>query len=233
MTRWKMLSLASILFLAGMLGFSGAAAADGNSIKYEVTVTNLTQGVSGDPLARGIVFTPMLIAAHRAGVKFFAAGEAASTELQYVAETGNTAPLKALLDADPKVAATAMTSDPLLPGASVTVKIESKYGFDRISLVGMLLPTNDGFLAVSGAKVPYFRRNPVTVYSPGYDAGTEVNDELCASIPGPHCNGSTTVDGAEGYVVHIHPGIRGGADLDANDRAWLNPVAKVTIRRVR
>ena len=39
MTRWKMLSLASVLFLAGMLGVSGAANA---APRYEITVTNLT-----------------------------------------------------------------------------------------------------------------------------------------------------------------------------------------------
>ncbi len=174
MTRLKMLSLAGGLFLAGMLGVSGVA----DAALYEVTVTNLTPGV---------VFTPPLIAIHKEGlVSLFNAGDPASDDLELVAEMGDTTDLKATLDADPNVAATVTPpGGPIGPGQSDTVEIEAAGDFNRISLVGMLLPTNDGFFAVNGVDVPTFSRNPAVFYSPGYDAGTEVNDELCASIPGP------------------------------------------------
>ncbi len=67
-------------------------------------------------------------------------------------------------------------------------------------------------------------------------------DELCANIPGPTCGGngrSLDDDNAEGYV-HIHRGIHGLVnpysglvDLAADVFDWRNPVAKITITRIR
>ena len=100
----------------------------------------------------------------------------------------------------------------------------------------MLIPTNDAFVSVQGVKIPKGRHKKV-VYSPAYDAGSETNDELCASIPGPVCNGigPSPDDDGEGYV-HIHAGIDGGiGDLQplTESRDWRNPVAKITIQRVK
>jgi hypothetical protein len=72
------------------------------------------------------------------------------------------------------------------------------------------------------------------LYSVAYDAGSEVNDELCASIPGPDCGGAgagSPVGGEEGYV-HVHTGIHGIGDLDPSERDWRNPVAMITVTRV-
>ncbi len=226
MTRWKMLPLAGILFLVGMLGFAGAA----DAARYEITVTNLT---------RGVVFTPPLIALHKAGVTIFNEGDPANTDLEMVAEMGMTGDLQATLDADPNVAATATAGGaPFGPGQSVSAEIEANRSFNRISLVGMLLPTNDGFFGVNGVKIPYARRGEaVVLYSPGYDAGTEENDELCANIPGPSdiCGGAGGGPGGsdEGFVVHVHSGIQGVGDLSPEDYDWRNPVAKISIRRVK
>ena len=130
----------------------------------------------------------------------------------------------------------------LLPGHSVTVEISAAHGARRITLQSMMLPTNDGFIALNSVKAP--KRGSVTYYSPGYDAGTELNDELCANIPGPDCGGSEDVSpedllNDEGYV-HIHSGIHGSTidsglpyNLTANEFDWKNPVAKITITRVR
>ena len=73
----------------------------------------------------------------------------------------------------------------------------------------------------------------VTITVRAYDSGTEINDELCASLPGPGCgpDAGPESDG-EGYVYPA-PGIRGVGDLDADALAWNNPVARITIRRVR
>jgi len=226
MIRWKMLPLAITLFLAGILGFTGAADA---APQYEVTVTNLT---------RGVVFTPPLVAIHKKGVSLFKAGDPASGDLELVAEMGDTSNLQSTLDANPKVGATATTAGgPFGPGTSASATVEASHGFNRISLVGMLLPTNDGFFAINGAKLPFFKKNPVVLYSPGYDAGTEINDELCGSIPGPDdiCRGAGggPRGSDEGFVVHIHSGIQGVGEIDKNARGWRNPVAKITIRRVK
>jgi hypothetical protein len=66
---------------------------------------------------------------------------------------------------------------------------------------------------------------------PAYDAGTELNDELCENIPGPLCGGgAVSAESGEGFV-HIANGIHGIGDLAPELYDWRNPVAKVTIRR--
>jgi hypothetical protein len=101
----------------------------------------------------------------------------------------------------------------------------------------MLIPTNDGFIALGSAGP--FGRGLRSTYALAYDAGTEVNDELCASIPGPpypECGGlggdGGAPEGGEEGFVHIHGGIHGVGDFDAPSRDWRNPVAKVSIRRI-
>jgi len=92
----------------------------------------------------------------------------------------------------------------------------------------MLIPTNDSFIALNGVKVP--KHGKTVYYSPGYDAGSELNDELCLNIPGPVCGGAggSPEAGGEGYV-HIS----GKADLAAATYDWRNPTAKIVIKRVR
>jgi hypothetical protein len=205
------------------------AATQGAEQGYEVTVTNLT---------RGQQFTPLLVASHRRGVSLFEAGSPASPELVTLAEEGNTAPLTALLSTTPGVL-DVVTAGPLLdPGASRKVLVRTRGDFDRVSVAAMLIPTNDGFFAVNGVEGPRGHR-VVMVSSPAYDAGSEVNDETCANIPGPffvECGGPGTggqpSGGEEGYV-HIHAGIHGIGDMVASQRDWRNPVARITIQRTR
>ncbi len=206
---------------------------------FEVTVTNLT---------RGQQFTPILVATHKAGVRLFELGSPASSQLKTLAEEGNVAPMTALLLGNPNVldvvnsSALLVNSGGLLnPGKSVTQRVRTRGGFDNVSVAAMLIPTNDGFFAVNDLEGPD-EQDSITVTSPAYDAGTERNDELCASIPGPsfiECvrpgndggrGGGGAPGGGEGYV-HIHAGIHGIGDLNPAIRDWRNPVAKITIRR--
>ena len=196
--------------------------------RFEVKVTNVT---------RDQRMTPFLVVAHRPSVRLFELGKPASDGLAMLAEEGNPAPLKAALDATRGVSGTATSADLLAPGETVRIEVEGSR-HDVISLAAMLIPTNDGFVAVDalGPIGPYGR----TVGAAAYDAGTEVNDELCASIPGPdfeECGGpggggQAAEDPKEGFV-RVHEGIHGIGDLDASRRDWRNPVAKVTIRRIR
>ena len=196
--------------------------------RFEVTVTNLT---------RGQQFTPILVASHQEGVRLFVLGSPASSELATLAEEGNTAPLAALLLATPGVGDIATSAGLLDPGRSITISVDAGGGFDHLSVAAMLIPTNDGFFALNGVEGPSGHQT-LTLYSPAYDAGSERNDELCASIPGPfftECGGAGgggKPGGGEGYV-HIHAGIHGIGDLDPARRDWRNPVAQITIRRTR
>lgn len=207
--------------VSGLLMSSTAATADGPA-SYHVTVTNITNSIN---------FTPILVASHRKGVSLYELGSAASDELTAIAEGGDIAPLSAVLLDDPRVADVQDSGDLLGPGESVTVTLSATHGAHNISMASMMLPTNDGFIALNSVKAP--RHGTVTYYSPGYDAGTEPNDELCISIPGPTCGGEGPSPGAggEGYV-HINRGIHGIGDLAPDVYDWRNAVAKITISRV-
>ena len=189
---------------------------------YDVTITNLTRGSS---------FTPILVASHRPGVELFTLGQAASDELATMAEGGDTAPLEAMLLGSGRLVGTGHSEGLLGPGQSVTVQVPAGNA-NRISLAAMILPTNDGFIALNGVEVPFFGSRTYSV--PGYDAGSEPNDELCASIPGPTCGGEGGSPEASGEgFVHVHAGIHGIGDLSAADYDWRNPVATIMIQRVR
>jgi hypothetical protein len=199
-----------------------------NAADFEVTITNLT---------RGQQFTPILVASHKAGVKLFELGLPASPELATLAEEGNTEPLTGLLTAMPEVLDVTNTGGLLNPGASVTLIVKTRGAFNHLSLASMLIPTNDGFFALNGVKGPWVQE-VVTHTSVAYDAGSERNDELCASIPGPsfaECGGpgggGAPAGGEEDYV-HVHAGIHGIGDLNAAERDWRNPVARIAIRRL-
>jgi hypothetical protein len=204
-----------------------------------IKVTNLTNA---------IYFTPLLVAAHRPGVDLFEVGHPASRALQKVAEGGDTADLaKAAMKAG-AVVFTDPAGGLLAPGKSATARLKIRNGHRRISLVGMLLPTNDGFVGMDAEPLPMggSRR---TYYLYGYDAGTEANDERITGggmpgepgIPGDPSglggvNGTGVADTNHNTTVHVHRGIvgdsdplGGASDLDQGQHAWLNPVARVVV----
>jgi len=187
---------------------------------YAVTITNLTPGET---------FTPILVVSHKKTHPLFKLGMPASEALAIAAESGNTDPILEGLRASGVAYDAVSTGALLAPGASVTVNVKTKGKYNRISVVSMLIPTNDAFIAVNGVKVKKHK----VVMSPAYDAGSELNDELCANIPGPACGGEavSAADG-EGYV-HIHGGIHGVGDLSAAQYDWRNPTAKIMIHRMR
>lgn len=220
----KLRLISSGVFLIGLLASNLTVIA----ATIEVTITNLT---------RGQRFTPILVASHKAGVKLFELGQPASPQLAVLAEEGNVAPLGDLLNSMPEVLDTTDSGGLLNPGASVTVRVRTQGDFNHVSLASMLIPTNDAFIALNGVAGPR-GRDAETFTSVAYDAGSERNDELCASIPGPfftECGGpgggGAPVGGEEGYV-HVHAGIHGIGDLNASQRDWRNPVARIVIRRV-
>lgn len=198
-----------------------SAVADDDERMYAVSVTNLT---------RGILFTPILVATHQPGMRLYDLGHPASEALSIIAEGGNINPLKALINATPK--ASTASSDPLAAGQTVTIHVASLSTANTLSLAAMMLPTNDGFIAVTDVPLPK-NKQVATYYSNGFDAGSEPNDEICGNIPGPQCGGEgvSAGVGGEGYV-HIHAGIHGIGDLMPAEYDWRNPVARITVRQI-
>jgi len=201
-----------------------AIATTDDDARFIVTITNLTQGQ---------IFTPIVAASHKSSVKLFELGEPASEPLEILAEAGDTGPLKTMLGQSAAVLDIADSGAPLPPGASTTLSLATRGRFTFVSVAAMLVPTNDAFFALNGVEGPE-GRDVLTRYSPAYDAGTEVNDELCSHIPGPPfaCTGEgfNPARGADNFV-HIHPGIHGIGNLAAARYDWRNPVARIVIRR--
>ena len=189
---------------------------------FEVTVTNLT---------RGQIISPVLVATHSRRTSFYELGEPASPELGILAEDGDNAPLRAVLDASSEVYETASGAAGIPPGGSETILISSVPNRPLVSLAGMMITTNDAFVSLDGAPLPLIGKR--TYFVPGLDAGTEANSESCMYVPGPPCGSGGVHDPspAEGYV-HVSNGIQGIGDIPKDVYDWRNPAARIEVRRV-
>jgi hypothetical protein len=206
--------------LALLIAGGGEASANG---EIEVTITNLTRA---QPLS------PPVVASHGAnGPQLFVAGQPASAELAFVAQDAINGPLVSLLEGDPNVADVQQGAAPIPPGGSATVVVDAPRFLPLVSLASMLVNTNDAFIGVPHIAVP--RSGVTTLFVPAWDAGSEVNDEDCANIPGPACGDMDQSGQPEGGFVHIHNGVHGSPDLDPAVYDWRNPVARIDIRRRR
>lgn len=228
------------LIVAGVsLLLTGAAVAQAANVG--ITITNTTHN---------IYFTPLLVTAHGTSAQLFQPGQIATASLQAMAEGGDIS----LLLVDVGGADADTVANPaaglLAPGQSTTTTLVTAAGNTHLSLVGMLLPTNDGFVGLDSLMLP---TTPGTyVYElNGYDAGTEANNELINSInggvsgipgipadpSGAAGSGGTGVTSVEtNTVVHIHRGSLGDtnptggiSDLDSTEHRWLNPVAELKL----
>ncbi len=210
-----------------LLMVSGVAAAT----TWQVEITNVTPGQT---------FTPILAATHYSRVSFFEPGQPASEALATLAESGDVSLLAAELESAGRlVGGTASSGGLLMPGQTVVLEIEGRPG-QRLSLAGMLIPTNDTFVAVDSMFLPI--RGTKHIEALAWDAGSEANDQNCANIPGPRCNGeaiSPPADSDEGFV-HVSNGFHelgypetDGEVLQPAHYSWNNPVALITVRRIR
>lgn len=226
--------IVSFLFCLGLANSSQAA-------QLTVEVTNLTHG---------IYFTPLLITAHDSGTHLFEGGTPASAGLRLMAECGDVSDLINDLGGEDADTVANPAGGLLAPGSSVSASMDTTgTGNTHLSLVAMLLPTNDGFVGLESLLIP--DAPGVYVYHiNGYDAGTEENSELldtsgCSpGMPGIPAapggdggtGGSSVSSSDSNTTVHIHRGnlgdtdsAGGASDLDSRIHRWLNPVARVTI----
>jgi len=164
---------------------------------YKVTVTNITQST---------VFTPLIGVAHNRDVSLFeTAGEKTDTEATETCVPGTAIP----------VCATATAGKLLEAGNTTNFEITTPDSTHRFSMAGMLLPTNDAFVAVDSVNLP--QQGSVTYYAKAYDAGSETNRHPYSKN---RFNGDCTTDNQE------KDGLFSSTAYD-----WKQPVAKVTITR--
>lgn len=156
--------------------------------------------------------------------------------LTEIAEAGNVEPMMNVLDQESvrDFVSYAVGDDLLAAGQTQAVELLNvDQTLTSISLFAMLLPTNDGFIALNNMTLP--QEGYVRYHLDAYDAGTETNTESCMDIPGPLCGGAaqSPEDTGEGFV-HIHRGIKGlNAMIDPTEYDWKNPVAVVKITRLQ
>ena len=220
---------------------AGIGSVPAAAVDFSVRVVNLT---------RGIYFTPLLVVAHNNETRLFTSGTAASASLRAMAEGGDIAGLVTELEAIGATVSADPASGLLAPGASTSTDLNTDNAVDntRLSVVAMMLPTNDGFIGLNGVAIP---TEPGTyIYNVNaYDAGTEANDELVGSgtpgeagFPAPGPVGEASGTGGTGVAatvetyVHIHRNVLGDdnatggvSDIDNVVHRWLNPAARVIV----
>lgn len=199
-------------------------------------------------ISRSLVLTPPLVAVHTQPVSAFALGSQASPGLEALAENGDASLLATELGetGNNTILGSAANTTPITPGevSSYEIEVNSPRRRGRffkkqfLTAASMILPSNDGFIALSNMVLPLRRNRTVIARLAVYDSGTEVNDELCSSIPGPNfaeCNGpggGAAVEGNEEGYIHPHAGILGIGDFSSTVHAWGNPVAVVKVTRI-
>lgn len=223
----RFLTLAAVALVAAGFVTTGAAAADGGQKVWQVTIENLTPPGQGAPGSQPL--SPPLFVVHSKKADVWSLGEIASHPIAAIAEDANNAPAESAL-ADLRGVREAFTGSggPIPSGTSRTYMLETNGKYNRLSLVTMLVNTNDAFTGLDSYHV---RGHYAVLTRRAYDAGSERNNELAAFIPGPCC-GHPFVRDPEGALIRMHPGIEGVGDLDQAVYGWEGPVARIAIRRV-
>ena len=221
----RTLSIFAVVVALVVIGHPMSASAQD---MYQVKITNLTPGQA---------FTPFLLATHSMDVNMFLPGTMASAELRAIAEGGDVSGMKMMLEGMMGMGVmSVMAGDSFTtPGVTTEFMISGMYGY-RVSLVSMLIPTNDTFV---GANMMLPMEGGMMGYAYAYDAGTEMNDEMCSSIPNPppgyaECAApghGMAIGMGEGGIV-ISNGINGHGDFMPMMRDWKNPVARITITKM-
>ncbi len=207
----------ALLFLS--LLASPVFAGKNRMVTLEVTITNVM---------RGAVLTPPIVANTRGRTAIFELGQPASDALERLAEGGETMPLAQAFSST-SGAVVHEHDAPILPLQSITFEMTVPVR-SYVTVGSMLLPTNDAFAARNAIPLHKIVRNAVPIFA--YDAGTEINDEICASIPGPlPCgNGQGYESGGGEGLVYSHTGIHGEAEILASTYDWRGPVAMISAK---
>ena len=206
--------------LAAVLATALAAPA-AHAIQVKVTITSLIP-------TQGAEFTPVWVGFHDGEFDTYNLGEAASPELERLAEDGNTAPITeafsaAGYDQQATLQGTAIGTPRFEPGDSTSFVFEldgNNPDHRYFSLLSMIVPSNDAFfgnLNQTGHQIfnddGSFKGDDFIVLGAGVrDAGTEFNDEIPENTARL---GQTVPDTgvAQNGVVETHAGFLPGGNV--------------------
>jgi len=199
------------LIAATLLGASAQAA------DLTVSITNLTKGMS---------FTPRLLVAHNNNIDLFEPGQEATRALAWMAEGGVVVTAQAEASAgsnfeyllglpenvnNNRWQAFGLSAPPLAPATTSAEYSFDSEDFEYLSLVTMLIPTNDAFAGLDSWRIPT-EPGTYTVTLNAYDAGTEANDEI-SSLRADITEAGTGL-ALGGYAL---PGMAGSGNPNAFD----------------
>jgi hypothetical protein len=233
-------TLAGFLSAAAFGVLAGPAGAANGVTSWHVKITNLT---TGQPMS------PPLWAIHDSKQHLWQVGKQATNGATLIAEDAFATPLNVLLQTDPDVLGAAVvlpavtdpvTPPPIPPGAAREFDIGTRGKFNRVSMIWMLVRSNDAFSGLDslwlgadngkkGKKSNKRKLKNRTLLVNAYDAGTEKNNEVGTFIPGPPF-GHMFVRDQDAQLIAPHPGLRQDGELAAY--IWQDPVARIEIKRL-
>ncbi len=229
MKRILLFALAALVSLGLLVSPAiGSDDDDGDRIRtFRVTIQNLTPPHAIGPGAQPL--SPPLLVVHSNRASVWSVGEIASHGLAAIAEDANNSVLESALNGFPGVRSVSTGGGgPIPSGTARSFTVEAGGRFDRLSLVTMLVNTNDAF---TGLDSLHLKGRRTTLLTAAYDAGSERNNELKSHIPGPCC-GNPFVRDPEGRAIAMHEGITGSGQLSQSVYGWTGPAARVTIERI-
>lgn len=222
-------------------GVAGATPKDSGPRTYEITITNNN---------RTQWFTPPVLAVHERSAQVFSVGKKASIGVTEIAENGNLDPLVGALTGAPGITSVGVAVSagppPLAPGESTTLTLTGSNRHDRLSMVAMLICTNDGFSGLDTVRLPRWVGDSALYGAGSYDAGTEVNTENLGDIV-PPCQALNRVADPEGEPgsgvsnpalaengkIKRHRGVQGIDDLTAASHGWDTGQASLVLSITR
>ena len=152
------------------------------AVEVQIEFTNLTRGMS---------FTPRLVVAHNENIDLFEPGIAPTERLAWMAEAGvivdsqNAASVGSNFESFLNLPENAgnnafqgfgLSAPPHGPASTRNYTFDTE-DFPFLSLVTMLIPTNDAFAGLDSWRIPT-EPGTYSVTLNAYDAGSEANDEI-------------------------------------------------------
>lgn len=226
MRKFILLGLVALVAAAVAVGTAAADDDNGGKRTWKVTITNLTPAGPGAPGSQPL--SPPLFVVHSNKADVWSVGEIASHGVAAVAEDANNGPLESALPTVSGVKSVVTgAGGPIPSGVTRSYTVETSGKFNRLSVLTMLVNTNDGF---TGLDSVHLRGNGGTYETMAYDAGSEQNNELKSHIPGPCC-GNPFVRAPEGALIGHHEGITGRGDLGP-EYDWVGAAARIVVERM-
>lgn len=194
------------------------------TLRYEVTVINLT---NGQPIS------PPAVVLHDES-DLWKVGSVASVPLERIAEEGSSTEFLAL------GYASSGGTDAILPGHKQTINVSINDITDaKLTIAAMLGNTNDGFTGINSWDLSQMEvGDRWSANGSAYDAGTERNTETVETVPGPAAGGEGFNPARDdtGYIS-FHPGVVSqddglGSSVLTGQEKFDNPVIRIHVTRI-